>query len=594
MPFDAITTTCIARELDYLLSDGRIDKIYMPESTDVILHIRAKGQNHKLLLSCNASFPRVYLTNTTRENPVTPPNFCMLLRKFLTGGKLLSVQQYQLERILEFAVEVRNELGDVVTKKLIVELLGKYSNILLVHETGRIADSVRHVDDSITSMRLVLPGLPYELPPKMEKENPFSCDKQQFFRILSLATPGKPADKVLLESILGLSPLLAREIVYRALHRTDLTVAELTNNQIYAVSVELISFFERVKQFDFSPVLLYDHTKPIDFSPVAITQYESLYTVQTVPCLCDSLDAFYAKREQHNKMANLSRDMTKVVNNLIQRYRKKMHLQEQSVREAQKRETDKLYGDLITANIYRIAPGDRSLTATNFYDPMQPEIQIKLDPTLTPSQNAQKYYGRYNKLKSTAENAAIQYEKSKVDLMYLESVATAIAQCEATSDLREIKAELTTGGYLKNQQKIKKKKEKESISMPAEYISSDGFLILVGKNNKQNDFLTLKLAHNNDIWFHTKNIPGSHTVIITGGQEVPDSTLAEAAQIAAYHSKARSSSNVPVDYTLIRNVKKPGGAKPGMVIYVKNKTLFVSPDENLVQRLKTVTISSAR
>lgn len=587
MPFDAITTTCVAQELAVLLTEGRIDKIYMPDSHDIIMHVRAKGQNRKLLLSCNASFPRVYLTEATRENPLTPPNFCMLLRKFLSGGKILSVQQYGLERIIEFAVEVRSELGDIVVKKLVVELLGKYSNILLVHENGKIADCIRHVDDTVTSMRLVLPGLPYELPPKMEKQNPFSCDKAQFFQIISHGTAGKTIDKILLETILGLSPLLSREIAYRALGRTDLTLAELTNNQIYDVATELTLFFEQVKAGTFSPVLLYDGAKPVDFAPVPITQYESLYLVQPVAQLCESLDSFYLERERHNKMVTLSRDMAKTVNNLVQRCRKKMHLQEQSVRDAEKREIDKLYGDLITANIYQIAPGDRVLHAQNFYETDLPEVEIKLDPTLTPSQNAQKYYARYNKLKSTAENAAQQLAKSAADLDYLESVATAIAQCESTADLREIKAELTAGGYLKNRQKQGKRKEKDTVSMPAEYTSSDGFTILVGKNNKQNDFLTLKIAHGNDIWFHTKNIPGSHTVIISGGQEVSETTILEAAQLAAYHSKARASGNVPVDYTQIRNVKKPGGAKPGMVIYVKNKTLFVSPDETVILKLKT-------
>lgn len=586
MPFDSITTTCIAKELNALLSEGRVDKIYMPDSYDIIMNVRARGQNRKLLLSCNASFPRVYLTDALRENPMTPPNFCMLLRKFLTGGKILSIQQYDLERIIEFAIEVRSELGDIVVKKLIVELLGKYSNILLVHENGKIADCIRHVDDTVTSMRLVLPGLPYELPPKMEKQPPFSCDKGQFFSIISEATPGKPVDKVLLENILGLSPLLSREITYRALHRTDLTVMELTNNQIYDVAAELARFFDQVKEGEFSPVLLYDGTKPVDFAPIPITQYESLYTIQTVSQLCESLDSFYLERERHNKMTTLSRDMAKTVNNLVQRCRKKMHLQEQSVQDAEKRETDKLYGDLITANIYQIAPGDRILKAINFYEEQQPEVEIKLDPTLTPSQNAQKYYARYNKLKSTAENAAQQLEKSAADLEYLESVATAISQCESTTDLREIKAELTSGGYIKNRQKAGKQKQKDTISMPTEYTSSDGFTILVGKNNKQNDFLTLKIARGNDIWFHTKNIPGSHTVIISEGQEVPETTILEAAVLAAYHSKARASSNVPVDYTQIRNVKKPGGAKPGMVIYVKNKTLYVSPDEALVLKLK--------
>lgn len=586
MPFDSITTTCIAQELNVLLTEGRVDKIYMPDSYDIVMNVRAKGQNRKLLLSCNASFPRVYLTDAARENPLTPPNFCMLLRKFLSGGKILSVKQYDMERIIEFAIEVRSELGDIVVKKLVVELLGKYSNILLVHENGKIADCVRHVDDTVTSMRLVLPGLPYELPPKMEKQHPFSCDKSQFFQIVSQAAPGKPVDKVLLENILGLSPLLSREITYRALHRVDLTVTELTNNQIYDVAAELEHFFVQVQEGKFAPVLLYDGTKPVDFAPLPITQYEALYTVQPVAQLCESLDSFYLERERHNKMVTLSRDIAKTVNNLIQRCRKKMHLQEQSVHDAEKRETDKLYGDLITANIYRIAPGDRVLSAANFYETDQPEVQIKLDPTLTPSQNAQKYYARYNKLKSTAENAAEQLEKSAADLAYLESVANAIAQCESTADLREIKSELIAGGYLKNRQKQGKRKEKDTVSMPAEYTSSDGFTILVGKNNKQNDFLTLKIARGNDIWFHTKNIPGSHTVIISEGQEVPESTILEAAQIAAYHSKARASGNVPVDYTQIRNVKKPGGAKPGMVIYVKNKTLYVSPEEALVLKLK--------
>lgn len=583
MAFDGFAVRCLAHELSVRLSGGRVDKIYMPDNEAVVMAVRSLGKNHKVFFSCNPSLPRIHLTDHARENPAVPPSFCMLLRKHLSGGRILSVTQPGMERVIEFSIESRNELGDLVTKRLILELMGRHSNLILVHHDGKIADCVRHVDASVSSVRLVLPGLPYDSPPPQDKLSPLTVHKELLEQTLFSCPNEKKMDKFILERFAGLSPAVAREMVFRGSGLTDVVYMELSRTQLLAISEQMYLCFAKAAECQFEPVIIYGHDhKPVDFSAVPLTQYPGRARVSS---LAETLDQFYMDRETHGRMAQRSSDLLKSVNNLLDRSRRKAALQRQSIEDAAKMDKYKLYGDLITANIYQIQKGDKRLLADNFYEESMETLEIPLKAELTPPENAQVYYSRYNKLKNTAVAAKEQLAHSQEDIAYLESVQTTIENCDSIQALSEIKAELAAEGFIRLKPQKGKPQKPNAVSSPARFKSDDGFEILVGKNNKQNDYLTLKLARGHDIWFHTKTIPGSHTVILTERRPVPERTLEQAAMLAAYHSKARDSQNVAVDYTEIKNVKKPSGAKPGMVIYVDYQTAYVTPDENKVKEM---------
>ena len=582
MPFDAVTVGCIADELNHFFSEGRIDKIYMPSRSDVILSIRAHGENKRLLISCNPSFPRVHITKSSRENPITPPGFCMLLRKYLTNGKILNISSPGGDRIIVFLIESRNALGDTVEKKLIVELFGKNSNIILLHENGLIADCVRHIDNSLSRERIVLPGLPYFPPTPQEKLSPSQASPDTVKGLLSKCDPTKKADSFILENFAGLSPLVCREIVYLWGADSDLSISSKSG-----LADAICFYMDKLAKKNFSPVTLWDKSgKPIDFSCIEIRQYGSTLNTKKAEYLSEALDEFYNEKERKNILREKGGALLKTVETLLARCWKKASLQEESILSSKGCEKYKVNGDLIISNIYKLNKGDRTLITENFYADPPEEITIALDVNLTPSENAQKYYRRYNKLKNTAEKAALQYEHSLEDIRYLESVQNALNQCEDLSVIGEIREELESLGYVKASHSKLKRNQKPTLSKPAEFISSDGFTIYVGKNNRQNDYLTLKMSSSKDIWFHTKGFPGSHTVIACGGREVPDTTLNEAACLAAYYSKARGSAQIPVDYCPIKNVKKPSGAKPGMVIYDNYNTAYVTPDEEQISKMR--------
>ena len=581
MAFDGILVSCLVKELKKSLQGGRIDKIYMPDKDSVIIAVRSLGKNYKLFLSSNPSMPRISLTNQTREYPLTPPMFCMLLRKHLTGGRLLAVSQPGAERIIELEFETRNELGDMVKKRLIAELMGRHSNIILVGEEGKVIDCTRWVDASVSTVRTVLPGITYQPPPPQNKISPFAVDEKTVKDIIFACPKERKIDGYILEKFAGVSPLVAREPVFRAVGNTEAFAGELTEEMLSKIADNLSEIFAQVKKGDFTPGLILDQNDtPIDFTAIEINQLK----FKPVESIAEVLDKFYIDREIRGRMSQKSGDIMKIVTNLIERYARKAAILHEDIKNAGKKDMCRLYGDIITANIYKIKKGDRQLVTENFYSEKAEEISIPLDFELTPSENAQKYYLRYNKLKNTEIFATEQLKKTMDDIEYLKSVQMCLENCENLKELSEIKSELAAEGYLKRGKT--KGNQKEKPSSPDKYISSDGFEILVGKNNKQNDYLTLKLASGNDIWFHTKNIPGSHTVIVTGGKKVPDTTMTEAAMLAAYYSKARTSANVAVDYTIIKNVKKPAGAKAGMVIYVDYKTAYVTPDEAKVKELK--------
>lgn len=583
MAFDGIFVGCLKDELSSLLGGGRIDKIYMPDRDSVIMGIRSLGKNYRLFLSSNPSMPRISLTNQTREYPINPPMFCMLLRKHLTGGRLISVTQPETERIVEFLFESRNELGDMVSKKIIVELMGRHSNIILLDETDKVLDCTRLVDASVSSVRTVLPGITYQPPPPQNKLSPLDITEEDIQEIIFSCPAEQKIDGYILGKIAGFSPLLAREAVFRAVGNTEAFAGELTIEMKNSVSYKLWEIILQIKEKEYTPGFVLDESgNPYDFSAIEIKQV----TFKKTENISEMLDDFYIGRELRGRMSQQSGDIMKIVTNLIERYARKAAILHEDIKNSERKDKFRLYGDIITANIYKIKKGDRQLVTENFYSENFEEITVPLETELTPSENAQKYFARYNKLKNTAVFAAEQLEKTIADIEYLKTVQMSLENCENLKELSEIKSELVSEGYIKRGKTNGKQKEK--AASPDKFVSSDGFEILVGKNNKQNDYLTLKLASGGDIWFHTKTIPGSHTVVISGGKKVPDSTLTEAAMLAAYYSKARGSANVAVDYTTVKNVKKPAGAKAGMVIYVDYKTAYVTPDEAKVKELKKI------
>ncbi len=579
MALDGLAVCALSYELNASLAGGKIDKIYQPERDEVVITVRRYKEQYRLLLCANPSFPRVHFIETAKDNPASPPMFCMLLRKHLLGGKILGVYQQAFERILKFEIESFDELGERSVKTLILEIMGKHSNLILVSAEGTIIDSIFHVDITVSSVRQVLPGLPYALPPSHGKLNPLLVGKST---IASGFLPdGNSFCKQLMDRFMGISPVIGREAVFRALGDVD---AHPGNGGADAVADAFFELMQQVKDRRFSPVILHDRekNKPLDVSAVAITQYGSLADVQPMETINAALEQFYRKKASAESVRQRTADLLKVVTNHLDRCRRKLQMENETLEKAKKRDLYKIKGDLITANLYRIKQGDAHAVLENFYSEGE-LLEIALAPDLTPAQNAQRYYSKYNKEKTAEAETRLQREKNLLEIDYLESVQQALEGAGTREEILQIRDELTEQGYLKNRDKNKRKKPQ--APKPMQFVSSDGFEIYAGKNNKQNDYITLKLARSNDIWLHTKNIHGSHVIIKTGGADVPETTLREAAMIAAYYSKGRQSSNVPVDYTEIKHVKKPSGAKPGMVIYVNNSTAVVTPDEQTVLSL---------
>ncbi len=573
MALDAVCIKGICAELSEKLLNGRIDKIHQPEKDEIVIHVRTFTDNYRLVISAGSAHPRIHLTNTQKKNPITAPMFCMLLRKHLGSGKIIAIEQVGFERIIKISVESYDELGDLTVKHIIAEIMGRNSNIILVNDDMKIIDSIKRVDFTVSTVRQVLPGLEYVLPPTQERTPLTDVDSDTAIDF----TKPQPAEKALMSSVSGISPLTAREVIYRALGRTDVNTAELNLNKQSSVKAELIRLAENVKNGEFAPCVIKEKSsgRLIDFSAIEIRQYEGLAEVTEAETLSAALDDFYSIRDMHERMRQRSADMVKLLNNAAERTEKKITILVKTLKDAENKDTYKIMGELITANLYRIKDGDRELTAENYYDNMN-EIKIPLLPELSASQNAQRYFKRYNKAKTAETESAKQLKNAREELDYIESTLAAVENAETETDLREIRAELIKEGYLKRRQDNKRRKNKPSE--PLHFVSSDGFDIYVGKNNTQNDYVTTKLANSSDLWFHTKNIHGSHTIIKLGiNKDVPRTTVIEAAQLAAYYSKARESSQVPVDYTKIKNVKKPNGAKPGMVIYEGYNTIYVTP-----------------
>ncbi len=571
MALDGITAYALSCELDENLSGGRIDKIHQPERSEIVMTVRNNGENFRLLLCANPSFPRVHLTEVSKENPASPPMFCMLLRKHLTSGKITRVYQYEFERIIMFDIEVRDELGVLGIKKLIIEIMGKHSNLILVNSDGKIIDSIFHVDITMSRVRQIMPGLMYSLPPSGGKVNPLTMSDDEIRSYFDCDL--NAVSKMIVSTFMGISPLMAEECILDAV-----TAADVANS--------FIKLLNRIKNKEFRYAIIYDKTekKTRDFTAVELKQYGDAITSEWCDYISEALDTFYVRKAKAESMKQKSAFLEKLVSNHLDRCYKKLQIQEETLSKAENKEAYRVKGDLITANIYRINKGDREIEVENFYECPPVNIKISLREDLTPSQNAAKYYTKYNKLKTAQIECAKQKELNLAEIDYLESVYQALMEAENGADIAEIKDELTEEGYIKAH--FKGKHKKSNASKPMKFEVGEGVEVLVGKNNKQNDYLTLKLARSTDIWLHTKNIHGSHVIIKTCAKEVGDECIIAAARICAYYSKARNSENVPVDYTYVKYVKKPSGAKPGMVIYTDNKTVYVTPDEEYVMNMK--------
>ena len=574
MALDAVAVSALVDELQCLVG-GRVDKVHQPERDEIAVYVRTYDSSYRLVLSASSANPRAHLTEHTKKNPATAPLFCMLLRKHIGSGKITAVEQVGFERIIKISVESYNELGDLTVKYLITEIMGRYSNVILVSEDGTVIDSVKHVDGTVSSVREILPGGVYAPPPPQNKVplTEFGADDT-----IPFDRPVK-ADKAILSSVAGISPLTAREIVYSVFGTTDVNAADVNTNKAAELKLAVMKLGERVRNKDFSPCIITDTAtgKLMEFSAVDIRQYERLASVQSAESMNEVVDDFYYRRDMHDRMRQKSAGIVKLLNNNIERVSKKLSILERTVKDAENREEYKIKGDLLTANIYRMQEGMKEIEADNFYEPGSAPMKIALDPSLSPSMNAQRYYKKYNKAKTALVEAAKQIEAARADLDYLESTLYIAENAETIEDIDAVKDEMASLGYISRRSKQTRRKAKEK-SKPMHFVSSDGFDIYVGRNNTQNDYLTLKFANTSDLWFHTKDIHGSHAVIKLGlDKDVPKNTILEAARLAAYYSQARESAQVPVDYTVIKNVKKPNGAKPGMVIYEGYNTVYVKP-----------------
>lgn len=585
MAYDGIVVNAITQELGEVLTDGRIDKIHQPEKDTILISVRTRNGGYRLLLCANPSCARVHLASSGMENPMTPPMFCMLLRKHIGSGKITRIEQPDFERIIRIHIESYDELGDLSEKVLICELMGKHSNIILINKDGKIIDSVYHIDLSVSSVRQILPGLIYTAPPSQDKLNPTEYSKDDVKK--RLMPDDSPLYKQLLDTYSGISPLMAREAVYRACGDIDKIASDASGEETDKTAYVFSKMMENTAKGEFEPCMVSDSEsgKLIDFNALAITQYESLGEVTFFETVNEAAEAFYYQKSSMQSLKQKGSDLMKFVNNNLERCLKKLQLEKEILEKAKKKEKYKIYGDLITANIYRINPGDKVLECQNFYSEGMENVKIPLNEDLTPSKNAQKYYTKYTKQKTAEAETEKQKELNLKEIDYLESVKEAIELAESGAEIALIREELTDQGYLR--QRYSKRPKKKALPTPMHFVSDDGYDIYVGKNNTQNDYVTFKLSRSTDIWFHTKSIHGSHTIIKTpDAMEVPDRTYLQAASIAAYYSRARSSKSVPVDYTEVKNVKKPNGAKPGMVIYVDYNTIYADPDEELVKRLK--------
>ena len=592
MAFDGITIANITKELSETLLGGRIYKIAQPESDELLLTTKNNGSQYRLLLSADASLPMVYLTETNKPSPMTAPGFCMLLRKHLQNARITAISQPGLERAIHLRLEHLNELGDLCEKKLIVEIMGKHSNIIFCDDKDQIIDSIKHISGMVSSVREVLPGRPYFIPQTQNKWNPLrfsarytkegsslffkSPEDSEDLTYVNLCAHMKekpmPLYKALYTTYTGLSPIIAQELCCRAGIDADMPANVLDEPALLAVHKTLADLMEQTACGSFSPVIVYDGREPLEYAAFPLTLYADK-DMQPCKSISGVLERYYAERSVVTRIRQKSVDLRKIVQTALERNVKKYDLQMRQMKDTEKRDKYKVYGELINTYGYNVEPGAKSMEALNYYT--NETITIPLDSTLTPQENAQKYFDKYGKLKRTYEALSELTIQVKQEIEHLESILAALDIAMQEEDLVQIREELIESGYIRRKGGSKKVK---ITSRPFHYVSSDGFHIYVGKNNFQNDELTFKFANGGDWWFHAKQIPGSHVVLKTEGAEVPDRAFEEAARLAAYYSKGREQDKVEIDYVQKKHVKKPAGAKPGFVVYYTNYSMAIYSD----------------
>lgn len=577
MAFDGVMMHYVKEEIKSVALDARVSQIHQPNRDELVIALRTKNGNKKLLVSSRANSPRICFTEHSIENPATPPMLCMLLRKRLGGAKLVDVRQIELERIMFLDFIATNELGDKVKLTLCVEIMGKYSNIILIDENDNIVDALKRVDFTMSTQRLVLPNIKYELPPKQDKLCILECSGRDIVE-KAINTPSEMRlSKALLSAMQGVSPIITRELEYM--------VGVDSNRELTVIDkLKLIEKVDKLKEYivlgEKSPTMMIKpEGKPFDISFMDIMQYGEMASKKRFLDFSTLLDSFYYERDKAERMKVKGQDLLRLCSNIQDKLCRKIAVQEKELKDSLNRDKLRKKGDLLQANMYKMVRGQSFIDVEDYYDNNK-IVRIKLSPTLNPSQNVQKYYKDYRRAKTREEMLTVQIAKAKAELQYISAVQESLGRAESERELTEIRQELVDEGYLKNRNPKGRNKALKLLP-PKEYTSSDGFTIYVGRNNKQNDKLTLKTARNYDMWLHTKDIPGSHVIIVSDNREITDTAILEAASLAAYNSKAKESDNVPVDYTIVKNVSKPSGAKPGMVIYVNNKTVYVTPKESI-------------
>ena len=581
MAFDGITIACLRKELSDRLVGGRITKIVQPEADELLLTIKNNAAQYRLLLSASASLPLVYLTEKSKHAPMTAPGFCMLLRKHLGGGRITAVTQPSLERILRFEIEHLDEMGDLCRKYLIAELMGKHSNLIFCREDGTILDSIKHVSLAVSSIREVLPGRTYFIPHTQDKLDPLTASPAEM--IEAVCAKPAPLGKAIYTSLTGFSPAMAEELCHRSFLESARPAAALENRERDMLQHQLLRLMENIKGEDFTPRIYYNGKEPAEFSAVPLTMYEDL-DAQSFEDMSRLLESYYAVKNTLTRIHQKSADLRRVVQTALERTRKKYALQLKQLQDTEKREKYKVWGELIHTYGYGVPEGARSMQALNYYT--NEEITIPLDSTLTAQENAKRYFDKYGKLKRTFEAVTKLLEETRNEIEHLESIQTALDMALTEEDLAPVREELVEYGYIRRKSGRNSGKKPKLSSRPYHYLSSDGFDIYVGKNNFQNDELTFQFASGNDWWFHAKGVPGSHVILKSEGRELPDRAFEEAGRLAAYYSKNRGGDKVEIDYVEKKHVKKPGGGKPGFVVYYTNYSLVIDSDISALRQVE--------
>ena len=578
MAFDGIVVAGLVHELKQKLTDGRIAKIAQPEADELLLTIKSPCGQHRLLISANASLPLIYLTDTNKPSPITAPNFCMLLRKHINNGRIINISQPGLERIIDFEIQHLDELGDIKTKHLIVELMGKHSNIIFV-DNGVILDSIKHVNSIMSSVRQVLPGKDYFIPDTMSKKDPLTVDKEEFEA--TVFSKPMPLSKAIYTSFTGISPTIAENICFECKFDSSQPANTLVKGDQNIIWMSFYQLINNIKAENFYPTIYEKDDKPEEFSAVKLSTFSDCKAI-SYESISELLENYYAKKNQYTRMRQKSVDLRKIVSTILERDNKKYNIQLKQLKDTEKKDKYKVYGELLTTYGYSIEPGTKSFETVDFYSGKP--VTIPLDPTISPIDNAKKYFNKYTKLKRTYEALIDIIKETKNSIDYLETINVAIDIAGNEEDLKAISNELAETGYIKKRNLNKGKKVKDK-SKPLHFISSDGFDMFVGKNNIQNEELTFKVATGNDWWFHSKTFPGSHVIVKCNNQELPDATFEEAAHLAAHYSKGSSQDKVEIDYIQKKHIKKVAGAMPGFVIYHTNYSMTVSPDISEIKEI---------